>query len=78
MSKKKTYRKSNGGGQALWWVAGIAVIAVGVLIAISAIGSKKDSGATADAKTDVAVHATRSVKGPANAKVKLVKYSDFL
>ena len=77
MSKKKTYRKG-GGGQALWWVAGIAVIAVGVLIAISAIGSKKDSGADANAKTDAQVHAERNVKGPANAKVKLIKYSDYL
>ncbi|HYF94768.1 MAG TPA: hypothetical protein VD969_21350 [Symbiobacteriaceae bacterium] len=76
MSKKKTPRK--GGSQALWWVAGIAVIAVGVLIAVNIIGSQKDSGADASAKTDAQVHADRNVKGPATAKVKLIKYSDYL
>ncbi|HWI50821.1 MAG TPA: hypothetical protein VNT01_01605 [Symbiobacteriaceae bacterium] len=75
MSKKKPYRK--GGGQALWWVAGVAVIAVGVLISISLIGRNNNTAATGG-KSDAEVHANRNVKGAETAKVKLVEYSDFL
>lgn len=74
MAKRK--QPNRRGGQALWWVAGAAVIAAGVLIAINLIG-KNDAKATAG-KTDAEVHAVRTVKGPDTAKVKLVEFSDFL
>ena len=64
------------GGQALWWVAGIAVIAAGVLISINLLG--KNAAKASAGKTDAEVHAVRTVKGPATAKVKLVEFSDFL
>ena len=73
MSKKKQPNRK--GGQALWWVAGIAVIAAGVLIGINMIG--KGNAKASAGKTDAEVHAVRTVQGPATAKVKLEEYSDF-
>lgn len=74
---KYSPQKKKGGGQALWWVAGVAVLAVAVLISISAINSRNKAKADESASSDAQVHAVRTLKGPENAKVKLVEFSDF-
>ncbi|MDF2626986.1 MAG: hypothetical protein K0R39_817 [Symbiobacteriaceae bacterium] len=71
MPKKKPVNRR--GNQGLWWVVGGAVVLVGALIAINQFGGKESV-----IKTDTELNAVRNVWGNANAKVKLVKYSDFL
>lgn len=72
MSKKKPVKRR--GNQSLWWVVGGAVLVVGALIAVNQFGGKKESVI----KTDTELSAVRNVIGSSAAKVKLVKYSDFL
>jgi len=65
------------GGRAVWWVALVAVVAAGLVIAISLIGSQKET-TTRATTSDAKVHANRSLMGDPAARVKLVEYSDFL
>lgn len=78
MSKKRPQQKK--GGQALWIVAGVAVIAVGVLVGISLLSSKGDETpapvAVEGVKTDAELKGNRTVRG--TGKVVVTEYGDYL
>lgn len=85
MAKKKAARqaaKSTG----IWWVAGAAVAAVAVLIALSLSGAKPKGGdgpaAVAPGAhgvvSDAELGAVRNKLGQDDAKVKLVEFGDYL
>ena len=77
MSKKRPQKAK--GGQALWWVAGIAVIAVAVLIGISLLSGKGEEPpqtVQANVKSDADLKAKGSVRG--TGKVTLVEFGDYL
>lgn len=76
MGKKSNQKK---GSQAIWVVAGIAVVAVAALVGFSLTSSQsKASKVTVAVKSDKEYNATRNVMGPATAKVTLVEYNDYL
>jgi len=78
MSKKRPQQQK--GGQGLWIVAGIAVIAVGVLVGISMLSSKGDETPTPVAvenvKTDADMKGNRTVRG--TGKVVVTEFGDYL
>ncbi|HWI66456.1 MAG TPA: hypothetical protein VNT75_31900 [Symbiobacteriaceae bacterium] len=79
MSKPK--KKSS--SAALWVVAGVAVVAVGAMIAFSALGSKKEEPApqptaVAGVKTDTEQKAVKNQMGNKEAKVTVVEWGDYL
>jgi hypothetical protein len=79
MGKRTPVKKKNNG--AIWWVAGIAVVAVAGLIGLSQMANKKpepEVTPVADVKTDADLKAEGNRMGPANAKVKVLEYGDYL
>jgi len=56
-------------------VAGIAVLAVAALIAVSVLNSPKSKESK---QPDAALTAEGNTKGQATAKVKVVEYGDYL
>ncbi|HEY8346390.1 MAG TPA: hypothetical protein VIL07_03845, partial [Symbiobacteriaceae bacterium] len=60
----------------VWTVVGLAVVAAGLLIAISV--ASVGSGRRVAANSDTALGAVRNVWGPDSAPVKLVEYGDYL
>lgn len=73
---KKTQSKKKG-GQAIWLVAGVAVVAVAALIAISRTAAQPAPAAITVA-SDQEVGAVRNVLGQPDAKVTLTEWSDYL
>lgn len=70
---KKRPKQSTG----IWWVAGVAVVAAGILVAISLGGGRKaDTVPTAGATGTVQGAVT--TRGSATAKLKVVEYGDYL
>lgn len=77
---KAAKRRSSTGS--IWVAAGIAVVAVGVLIGFSLWSSqtKVDPASVSipEVKSDTELNATRFTIGNPNAKSELVEYGDFL
>lgn len=63
-------------GRAIKWVVALVMAASGVLVAMNGFSSERDPYVTVH--SDKELHANRTVKGDASAKVKLVEYGDFL
>jgi hypothetical protein len=78
MGKSKSRPKQS---NAIWWVAGIAVVAVAGLVALSQwTNNRKVTPVTpvADVHPDSAYQGDRNRMGSASAKVQIVEYGDYL
>ncbi|MFZ5827840.1 MAG: hypothetical protein ACOY94_26340 [Bacillota bacterium] len=82
---KKTQSQKKTNSQAIWVVAGVAVAAAAVLIAISLTRPGKDATPLAanpnpapGVKSDKELGAVRNVKGSPDAKVTLSEWNDYL
>lgn len=76
-------QKKKSSSAALWAVAGIAVVAVGALIAFNAMsGSKQETAAqptaVAGVKTDTEQKAVKNQMGNTAAKVTVIEWGDYL
>ncbi len=74
-------QKKGKSSQAIWIVAGAAVLVVGGLIALSQLSAGKESAPPATVQTgensDQAHNVVRGVWGSENAKVVLEEYLDY-
>lgn len=78
MAQKHKNRRNS--SQAIWMVAGVAVVAVAALIGISLSASKakQQSAAVPSARSDQELAAKRNILGSDTAPVTLLEYNDYL